>query len=207
MTKVFLVCVFLFAGAASLVAKDVPYRIAGGQEVILRLTDKGAPPAKADGITMESAGLLFDLKQGSPSMQHAFGFRLMKNAGVSRVMIEDVSDEQAVLLVDDTDPVIKDLQWLGQSAVMPVSAAEFAKKFERRITLKGFNPIKLLAADPKQSNPVVNASGSIRVYRITVFTGTSTKTILIQPSWLNAGFLNRMELAISRAERSSPEVK
>lgn len=196
---------FILAGHVA--AKDVPYKIAGGETVVLRLTEQGARPTKSEFFEIEEAGLLFNLQPGAPDVTSTFGFLFRKDLPVTRVLVEDVSDNEAVTLVDDTAPEIKKRAWSGITKARPIQSKDFAKMFERRITLSGFNPLKLLNPDMSKSSPFSQATGSVRVFRFSIFSEAKGRIVLYQPTWFNVRFLDQMELAIAHAERAEPVAK
>lgn len=94
--------------------------IAGGKVIDVPIGPRGPGPGEADGYRVVLAGLMPSPESGTNL--YRFVFTVPPGATLRRVRVEDVSDERAILLLDDAAPALRDDQWVGGTA--PLAAAD-----------------------------------------------------------------------------------
>lgn len=138
--------VLLLCLATAAHAKPKEFTILGGQKVLAEVA-KGMPlPAEKDGIKIEAAA--FMIRDGK--LIYTFGFDTKTTP--RKVVVEDVSGRSAVVLVEDTAPVVKEDYWLGNAPPLPFSRDGVPWVFERGDTTKVF---RFTVALPDREQPVV----------------------------------------------------
>jgi hypothetical protein len=152
----------LAAQATAQAPRLVEFKIAGGQTVQCPATDAGPLPARSGPYQMEVAAFMTG-KAGDgkpPSLTFTFGLSVENNAAPARIRVEDVTDEAAILLVDDREPKLVKKYWRGDAAPTPVS---------------------------EQSTPwIFDPKTTIRVFKVTISARNAPDVILYQPAWYSA---------------------
>lgn len=118
------------ASAASV--EDHEFLILDGQ-VIKHPVQDGMPlPAEKSGIKMEVAGLHFQ----DGHVNFTFGATTKKR--LRQVVIEDVTDESSIVLVDDRTPTLKKHYWIGNGRSARISREETPWIFQRGSSIRVF---------------------------------------------------------------------
>lgn len=115
---------------------NLPYVVDGGKEIFVRYSQGGPLPAESSEIKINGADAMASVKQGHPEeseLRWGFIFTLKdKSLKTSRVQVDIVNSPESLLrLVDDTQPMIKNGQWLGKSKSTPMTE-EIIPWFYRR---------------------------------------------------------------------------
>lgn len=87
--------------------------ISTGERLDFSLVRGRVVDATGGGLTARAPIILPDQEQ--KQLRFIFGLLVTDDGTLQRVQIEDVSDEQPILLVDETNPELKDRQWIGRS--------------------------------------------------------------------------------------------
>jgi hypothetical protein len=135
----------------------VSFPISGGQTVKCPVTDGGPIPADNGIYKIVGAGFGMDKEGKEPVIFFGFNFSVQKPVPVTRVVVEDVTDEKAVLLVDDNSPKIESLLWTGKAAEQKVSKSTTPWLFDKKPTIK--------------------------IFRFTISAAGSPATVMYQPAW------------------------
>lgn len=108
--------VLLLCGLAGCASSEYRYttKIATGERLTFRLVNGRVDPAVAEGLEAKPPVMAPDVKQ--KKVRYVFGLAVKPSESLQRVRVDDVSDDRAVPLVDDTDPQIKNGLWTGHSA-------------------------------------------------------------------------------------------
>ncbi len=149
--------VLLLAGCAT---GDVEMlaTITGGKQLRVPIGRGGVEPAREDGVEVKLAS--FILNQDKKPI-YAFALSDSRARAVRQIRVEDVSDETAVTLVDDTDPKVPaNGTWNRETA-----------------------PIEL--GDPRLAW-LVTISNTLRVYRFTVTFADGRTLVLHQGALFSA---------------------
>ncbi len=149
-------------GSAIAAPLMMAFKISGGQTVKCPITDAGPIPAESGPYKMKVAGFLLHREPDgrNPTLTFTFGFEVQKTATLTHVTVEDVSDDKAVLLVDDTNPKVETAYWKGNAAAVGVS---------------------------KKSTPwVFDKKPTIKIFRLTIDSRDNPEVILYQPAWYPA---------------------
>lgn len=89
------------------------FTISGGQVVELAVSERGALPAKADGVRVEIAGPIFGPSKNSSekvALVWAFTLSVPKDAKYSSLTIENVTDAEAKLIATQDQPPVRTLK-------------------------------------------------------------------------------------------------
>ena len=90
-------------------------------------------------MKMEAAGLTMSrLPSGAGALAYGFMFALKQPIKIERVRVEDITDRQPVLLVDDRAPKIAKSRWTGDSRVRPLTPEHYPWMFDGKTTKKLF---------------------------------------------------------------------
>jgi hypothetical protein len=137
--------------------------ISGGERVRIPLV-KGSPEmSKADGIqVLQTSGAVnHELKK----FGYVFAFSDQHAEALTSVIVEDVSDESAVRLVEDLEPKLIEKRWTGVSR--PFAAYDPAGKW------------------------ILHVNDTFRVFRFTITRADGKKIVIHQgsrvPAWAKAG--------------------
>jgi hypothetical protein len=137
--------------------------IAGGEQLRIPLNKGGAVMAKEGSIQILHAG--GDVEPNKHQFFYKFAFADSSGSELRSVLVEDVSDEKAVLLVEDLQPKLVERRWDATS----------------RFFNRDDEPIKW----------VFYVGDSFRVFRFTVTFADGRKIVLHQgsrvPAWAKAG--------------------
>jgi hypothetical protein len=147
------------AGCAT---KEYTYNtvVSGGEQLHFSIVGGRPAPATADGIKILEAGLRPDAQL----KKVLYGFHFSDTGGHSlqSVRVEDVSETEAVLLLEDLQPKMVDHQWNGTT--------------------------RLFEADDPALKWVFYVNDSVRVYRFSITFADGRKLILNQaamvPGWV-----------------------
>lgn len=135
----------------------VSFPISGGQTIKCPVTDGGPIPADNGTYKIIGAGFGMDKAGKAPVIFFGFNFSVQKSVSLTRVMIEDVTDEKAILLVDDKNPKIESLLWTGKAAEQKISKSTTPWLFDNKPTIK--------------------------VFRFTISATSSPDAVMYQPAW------------------------
>ncbi len=141
-----------------------PVPISGGRVVDIPIGPNGPRPGRGNGYEVLHAWM-------SPGTQdreviYQFALSVPPATNIQSIKVEDISDEQAYLLVEDLHPWQTDRQWT-------------------------INTLPIKAEDPRLAF-VYNITPSLRVYRFTIIDGTNRRTVLYQ----TANYSNIFKFAI-----------
>ena len=152
-------CSLLLVGCAG--DKTLLYRttILNGQKFELEISQKLGPlPAKAGGLEVKLAAFMIDADKKQLNFQMSL---LVENGRTPRqIKVEDVTDEVAVLLVEDANPKLAQNVWQASAAPIPF-------------------------ADPRLKW-VLEIGDSLRIYRFTVVTADGKTVELLQGSFTSS---------------------
>jgi hypothetical protein len=131
--------------------------ILGGQKIKAE-TKRGVPvPASGDSITIQAAAFML----GPRDLTYAFAFSQANGGALQKVVVEDVSGEKAVVLVEDASPTLIKGAWHGKASPLPLTSVALPWAFEPR--------------------------DSARVFRFTISRiGEAAPVVLLQPTVFNA---------------------
>ena len=97
---------------------EVPFKIAGGKIIKLKITDQGALPAENEKIKITTAAVLVGPSgkdKMSPALIWSYGLAVKTTDDISKITIEDVfPNNPAVLILTDNMPKIENGNWIGQ---------------------------------------------------------------------------------------------
>ena len=143
-------------------SKMVDFKIAGGQTVKCPITDSGPLPAEGGPYRVEEAGLAMGRDESGEHtfLIRTFGITVGRGGTPSHITVEDVTDDTAVLMVDDKDPKIVKGYWKGHASPLTLSEDSTPWIFDDKPTIK--------------------------IYRITISAKNTPDVILYQPSWYAA---------------------
>ena len=91
-------------------------------------------PRENDLFKMEVAGFLVTRSASGPQLKYIFGFATKKPVQITHVKVEDITEKQPIVLVDDKEPKIEKNRWSGHSAIMPVTSETTLWMFDKRTT-------------------------------------------------------------------------
>jgi hypothetical protein len=98
--------------------QEIPFQIAGGKSIKVKISDQGAVPAENEKIKITAAAVLIGPSRENkkiPALVWSFGFASKTNDEISKVTVENVfPSNPAVLLVADNQPKLKNGAWIGQ---------------------------------------------------------------------------------------------
>lgn len=139
--------------------RPMVFTITGGQSVQCLVTDSGPLPAEHGPYRVEVAGigLSQDAHGGTLSLIFTFGLRVAGPNAPGHIVVEDVSGDRAVTLVDDRNPDVEKGYWRRNAAPLPLSRQSAPWMFDGKPTFK--------------------------VYRITISGKDSLPVVLFQPAW------------------------
>jgi hypothetical protein len=158
-------------------------KISGGQRIEFSLTGGGPTPVKEAGLAVASAQFIGPPHNGMTFM----GFVLKNESGqeLKKVLVEDVSDESPVKILEDASPKMVNGVWRGISQPIRSDAA----------------PFEWLA--------YLDASN--RVYRFTVTLADGRTIALNQlsmfPAWIKEGMRRAFKAAEDKKEEEKKEEK
>jgi hypothetical protein len=89
-------------------------------------------------MKMEAAGLTTSRLPSGAALAYAFMFSLKRPIQMTRIRVEDVTDKQPVLLVDDRAPKIADNRWTGDTRAVSMTPKHFPWMFDGSTTKKLF---------------------------------------------------------------------
>jgi hypothetical protein len=119
--------------------------------------------ASNSGITVRHAGLIPspNLDTEKKQLQYLFAFQVTGNVQPKTVLVEDVTDDHAIKMVDDQDPQVVNQRWTGMS--------------------------RMYGPDEDALSWVPHLDDSMRVFRFTVTTAEGSKIVLNQ-GWMVPGW-------------------
>jgi hypothetical protein len=130
----------MLCSASAVFAGTREYTILGNQKINAEVYAGAPKPAKQDGITVETAGFMI----GKGTLIWTFDFTSKETP--IKVVVEDVSGANAVVLVKDTAPKLEGNRWKGRAAPLGLNKhdcpwlfefGDTTKVFRFTITLKG----------------------------------------------------------------------
>jgi hypothetical protein len=105
--------------------------------LVVDLCPAGQPkPRENKFMKIEVAGLQARALPSGPGLAQSFMFVLKQPIQVTRVRVEDLTDKQPILLVDDRAPKVADNRWTGMTRVVPMTPANFPWVFDDFVTRK-----------------------------------------------------------------------
>lgn len=121
-------------------AKTAAFKIAGGQTVRCEVTEAGPLSARHGPYEMTTAGFSFGPDASGQHLALVFGFDLSvaRRTKPTRIRVEDVTGEKAILLVDDQAPQTDRGFWSANAAPITVSRDSVPWLFETGPTTKVF---------------------------------------------------------------------
>jgi hypothetical protein len=151
------------AGTGQKIA-NMPFPIAGGQTVLLPVSDGGPIPAENDEVKIEVAGFVIGPSPTDPKvplLTWKFAFTPKKGQTIEQVVVEEVAAADAAqLLVSDEIPRLDEGFWRGTS--------------------------RPFMADPESQRWLYSNSPSVFVFKFSIaFEGVPVQ-VLYQPSWFPA---------------------
>ncbi len=146
--KLFLIIPVLLVLASSLAASTKTLTVLGDKKVKTQWSG-GMPKAmRTKGIETNVTGIIISNGKIVPT----FGFDITSKKKPVKVRVEDVTGAEAVLLLEDSAPVIEDSHWKGNSAPKEITPDGVPWLFTSGDTLTVFRFTVELAGD---SEPVV----------------------------------------------------
>jgi hypothetical protein len=107
--------------------------------VVVDLCLAGQPrPRENKFMKMEGAGLNGSPLPSGPGLAYWFGFVLKHPIQMTRVRVEDLTDKQPVLLVDDRAPSVTRNRWTGGTHTVPMTPGNFPWMFDDFVTKRLF---------------------------------------------------------------------
>lgn len=153
----------LLAVAAGCASKVFSYAttVSGGEQLRFTFEAGRAAPVKAEGFQILDAGIRPDMETKKVVCGFLF-FDENPNRALQSVRVEDVTEEQPVLLIDDLAPKVEKQRWSGLT--------------------------KQFGAESPEIKWVFYIADSVRVYRFTITTADGRKVVLHQaamvPAWV-----------------------
>jgi hypothetical protein len=133
-------------------------------------------PRENDLFKMEVAGFVVSRSASGPQLKYIFGFATKKPGQITRVKVEDITERESIVLVDDKEPKIEKNRWSGHSAITPVTSEKTPWMFDNRTTKM--------------------------VFRITVSTAESDDKEVVQPATYPASAKKMMLQIASKPKKS-----
>lgn len=97
---------------------EVPFKIAGGKTITVKITDQGALPAEDEKIRITAAAVIVGPSKEdktAPALIWSFGLNAKTNDEISKITVESVfPSDSAVLLHTDSQPKLRNGDWIGQ---------------------------------------------------------------------------------------------
>jgi hypothetical protein len=152
----------LLAGCA--LVKQESFTISNGETVNL-LVERGWPtqssgalgtsmfPSENEGFRIVEIGT-YHIDSEKNELTYSFRIQAKNSSSLTSIKIEDVSDEQAQLLVEDSAPKLTKSEWTGYAT-------------PKKITDRNLHWI-------------MSDQDSVRIYRFTIITDTKKKTVMYQ---------------------------
>lgn len=108
--------------------------ISGGGEITVPITGRGPQPGTADGYTVDTSVL----EPGKENREafYKFGLLCSHEPALRRIRVEDISDVEAALLIDDRDPKFKDRQWTKASEVIAANDPRFQWVYQITMSMR-----------------------------------------------------------------------
>ncbi len=170
MRKIAIVLLLAMAGCASPRSHmgrpivDTPYKIAGGQTLMLPVTAGGTVPAENDRVKIQVAGFITGPSKSNPQgrmLTWTFGFTSKTSLPIEQVIVEEVApSDPAVMIVRDDAPKLEGNNWSGRSA-----------------------PIEM---NPQSLPWLYSPSTSVFVYKFTIKIQGEPPQVLYQPTGYSA---------------------
>ena len=112
------------------------FKIAGGQTVKCAVTDAGPLPAESGFYKMVGAGFALGPDSSGKHMALIFAFNLNvdKKGKPTHVLVEDVSGNSAITMVDDKSPKIEK-GWSGRAKPITISESSTPWIFDNKPTI------------------------------------------------------------------------
>lgn len=107
----------MLATAETREIQEVPFRIAGGQKVMVKISKNGAVPAENDKVAITAAAVLISPPgaDGIRSLVWSFGLTAKTRDEIARITVENVfPSDPAVVLRTDEAPSLNNGMWIGQ---------------------------------------------------------------------------------------------
>lgn len=142
---------------------DMPFTIAGGETILLPVTDAGPVPAEDENYKIEFAGFFVGPSKSEESRAElvwGFGVSNKSNIGVASIIVEEVSPSDTAKTVLTVEaPEFTSGVWLGKTDPVPAN---------------------------RESTPwLFKPKASIYVYRFIIRSTKGTEVTLLQPAWFS----------------------
>lgn len=150
--------------AAAQPTKTIQVRIAEGKTISATVDERGPFPAEDATVKVEVAGILVRFREDrkEPQLVWNFSFRAKVSQPITRVRIDDVTEDPVVGLIGDNQPTLKGNLWSGTAQPIAISKETIPWLYD--------------------SKPL------IKVFRLTVQYDDGSEAILHQLSWYPASF-------------------
>ena len=153
----------LFAIAGGCATGDYAFvtTIASGQRIQIPLKNGSPERAKKGNVTIMHAGLVPSGTPETKALNYLFGLEDRSPKPPTEVRVEDVTEDHAVLMVEDKNPTLKQNFWSATS--------------------------KLYSGSDPEMEWISHLDNSMRVFRFTITSADGTKTVLDQ-GWMVPGW-------------------
>ena len=98
--------------------QEIPFKIAGGKTVKVKISDQGALPAENEKIKITATAVIVSPSRENkkvPALVWSFGLVSKTKEEIAKITVENVfPSDPEVLLVTDNQPKMKDGAWIGQ---------------------------------------------------------------------------------------------
>jgi hypothetical protein len=98
--------------------QEMPFKIAGGKTISVKISDQGAVSAENEKIKITATAVIIGPSRESkkiPALIWSFGLKSKTNDEISKITVENVfPSDPAVLLHTDNQPKLKNGDWIGQ---------------------------------------------------------------------------------------------
>jgi hypothetical protein len=130
--------------------KEVSVPIAGGQKVGFKKVGTSFVGGEDNRFAITEAGLNPYRRSGQNFLRWQFTFRAKQPTSLRRVLVEDVSGNRPILLVDDQHPVIDGVEWSRHSGLTPATTTNAPWLYDDQVTRRIFR-FTILESDGRQS--------------------------------------------------------
>jgi hypothetical protein len=136
-------CVFLFVAAllaisagcqSGSVSAIVP--VAGGGHINVPMRVGGPPPAEGDGFRVDRATIA--PAKDTRELRYDFALVALNQPDLRRIQIDDISDETAATLIDDSHPQFNDRRWTASTEMIPAEDPRLKWMFQITPSLRVF---------------------------------------------------------------------
>jgi hypothetical protein len=104
--------------------------VSGGQNLRFTRLGTGFVKAESDRFVVDEAGLTTYRTEGKNFVRWQFAILPKANSALQRIKIEDVTDENPVLILDDRAPIVEERRWTRQSDLIRASTRSIPWLFD-----------------------------------------------------------------------------